>query len=510
MSEKVQPLFAQTIPRGAGVLLHPTSLPSTQGIGTLGDNARAFIDFLKASGFRYWQVCPLGATGFGDSPYQSFSAFAGNPYLIDTAMLCGLGHLSEKDCTPLRELPSEHVDFGLLYQAMWLVLAQAYANYKRDPRTTEEAYGSFQDFKTSQRAWLEPYSCFRAIKNHFKDKPYRAWPSEYRTFAQAKTSPLLRSLHDTIQAHQFYQYLFFAQWKHLKDYAHSKDISIIGDIPIFVSEDSADVWSNPEIFCLDNEGSPKIQAGVPPDYFSEDGQLWGNPLYNWSVLKQQNYAWWTDRLEANLNLYDIVRLDHFRGFDSYWAVPAGAQNARKGEWLPGPGIDLFKAIHKKMPQARLIAEDLGDITPAVRALIKETGLPGMAILQFAFGDGPDNSYLPHNHIHNQVVYPGTHDNDTTLGWYRSLDQNTGDHVRRYLRINGETIAWDFIRTCYESTANLVVIPLQDLLNLGSEARMNYPGKTDGNWTWRYSESSLQALSNKSSAYLRELALLHGR
>jgi len=510
MPQQDSSLFKNTIPRGAGVLLHPTSLPSTQGIGTLGKEAKAFIDFLSESGFRYWQVCPLGATGYGDSPYQCFSAFAGNPYLIDTEELLALKLLSEKDSAPLHELPPEHADFGKLYHTLWPALIQSYENFKKDSSATEKAYGSFNAFKTTEQAWLYPYSCFRAIKRHFGDKPYREWPKEYRTFSQAKNASLLTELEDTINAHQFYQYLFFAQWKALKEYAHSKGISIIGDIPIFVSEDSADVWTHPEIFSLDQNGIPTHQAGVPPDYFSEDGQLWGNPLYNWDELKSQNYAWWVDRLKANFNLYDIIRLDHFRGFDSYWAVPFGSKTAREGEWLPGPGLDLFNAIHKSIPQALFIAEDLGDITPSVRTLMKKTGLPGMAILQFAFGSGPENSYLPHNHIHNQVVYPGTHDNDTTLGWYHSLDQDTGDHVRRYLRINGETITWDFIRTCYESTANLAVIPLQDLLSLGSEARMNYPGSADGNWTWRYTQSEFEALRSTSSGYLKELSVLHGR
>lgn len=510
MPSQIQPLFKESIQRGVGVLLHPTSLPSSQGIGTLGKNAKAFVDFLSESGFRYWQVCPLGPTGYGDSPYQCFSAFAGNPYLVDTEELIALNLLTKEDCATLRELPAEQIDFGGIYHTLWPALLKSYENFKKHPALTEEAYGSFHVFKESEHTWLYPYSCFRAIKRHFEDRPYRSWPSKYSSFSQIKDSRILKELEDTINAHQFYQYLFFGQWRTLKEYAHSKGVLIIGDIPIFVSEDSADIWTNPEIFSLNKNGIPTHQAGVPPDYFSEDGQLWGNPLYNWAELKKQNYVWWVNRLKANFNLFDIIRLDHFRGFDSYWAVPFGAETARKGEWLPGPGLELFKAIHKAIPKALLIAEDLGEITSSVRTLMKETGLPGMAILQFAFGSGPENSYLPHNHIHNQVVYPGTHDNDTTLGWYRSLDKDTGDHVRRYLRISGENITWDFIRACYESTANLAIIPLQDLLSLGSESRMNYPGSADGNWTWRYNESELNTLRKKSSGYLKELSLLHGR
>ncbi len=503
------PLFDYEPPRGAGLLVHPTSLPSNTGIGNLGHSAKELIDFISEAGFSYWQVCPLGPTGYRDSPYQCFSAFAGNPYLIDLVPLQAHKLLSKKDLDRLQKLPHNTVDYGTLFELFWALLEKVYKNFAQSPASLEEVYGSFESFKEKKKSWLFPYACFRALKNHFKAEPFKIWPQELRSFSDAKRSPLVNTLAGSIDAHQFYQYLFFAQWKILKAYAHEKNITIIGDIPIFVAEDSADVWANPKIFDLNKDGTIRTQAGVPPDYFSEDGQLWGNPLYDWGALKKDGYAWWVERLRASFQLYDVIRLDHFRGFDTYWSVDAKAKTARKGAWLKGPGIDFFKKVKQALPQSKFIAEDLGDLTQGVEDLLEETGFSRMAILQFAFGSGPKNPYLPHNHKKQLVVYPGTHDNDTTLGWYNNLDAETKDHVRRYLQVSGDAIAWDIIRACYSSTANLVIIPIQNLLNLGNEARMNFPGKAEGNWQWRYTEDQLCKLTS-STQYLRDLTDLYGR
>ncbi|HKB90868.1 MAG TPA: 4-alpha-glucanotransferase, partial [Opitutaceae bacterium] len=372
-------------------------------------------------------------------------------------------------------------------------------------------YGDFEAFKKQQAHWLSGYAYFQALKSYFGGKPWWEWPDDVRFFSRALQSPLRTELGNAIEAQEFFQYLFFGQWTRLKAKANKLGISIIGDVPIFVARDSADVWSHPDLFQLDQKtGEPLAIAGVPPDYFSEDGQLWGNPLYDWAAHAKDGYAWWLSRFDANFALYDIIRIDHFRGFDAYWSVAFGAPNARKGKWKQGPGIEFFKAVQAHRPDAKLIAEDLGVLTPSVVELRKATGLPGMAILQFAFGGDAENFYLPHNHTGNSVVYPGTHDNDTTVGWYASIDEKTRDHIRRYLRITGSEISWDFIRTSYESVSRLAVFPLQDLLSLGSEARFNSPGKPENNWQWRYRPTQLEKLHRDSAPYLKQLGTLYGR
>lgn len=504
------PLFGWLDHRAAGVLVHPTSLPSAFGVGAFDEAAVTLLKFLSEAGFRYWQICPLGPTGFGDSPYQCFSSFAGNPYFIDPAALVRAGLLTETAVSVLRALDADHVDYGALYQRKVPLLFAAHAAWRRDPKRPLP-YGDFAGFRVKHAAWLERYSLFSALKDHFKGQPWWDWPEAVRSFPLAAKSPLRRDLADRAEAYEFIQYLFFGQWSQLRERAARFGISIIGDTPIFTACDSADVWGAPHLFQLDRKTlRPTAVAGVPPDYFSADGQLWGNPLYDWPAHAAENYSWWLDRLRANFDLYDIVRIDHFRGFEAYWAVPASATTARSGRWLAGPGMDFFRAVHEAMPDARLIAEDLGLLTPATIVLREATGLPGMAVLQFAFGGGSDNLYLPHNQRSNTVIYPGTHDNDTTRGWYATTDEKTRDHVRRYFRVGGEDVSWDFIRASYAGVANLAVVSLQDLMSLGSEARFNTPGKSQGNWNWRYRPERLEALRVNSAGYLRELAALYGR
>jgi 4-alpha-glucanotransferase len=504
------PLFNWLTERSAGVLVHPTSLPSPGGIGVFDDAALALLDFFAQAGIRAWQLCPLGPTGYGDSPYQCFSSFAGNPYLIDPAALVRAGLLAPADLEPLLALDSRRVDFGALFRLKLPLLLRAHEAWRRDP-ARELPYGEFAAFRAKHASWLAGYALFSVLKDYFHGQPWWEWPAEVRSLSAAKDSALAARLAPRVEACEFVQYLFFGQWAAIRARAASLGITIIGDAPIFAALDSADVWSNPHLFQLDPMTlRPTAVAGVPPDYFSADGQLWGNPLYDWPAHAADGYRWWLDRLRVNFDLYDVIRIDHFRGFDTYWSIPAGAPNARTGKWREGPGLGFFQALHAAMPEAKLIAEDLGELLPSVIKLREATGLPGMAILQFAFGGGADNLYLPHNHRANSVVYPGTHDNDTALGWYDSLAEGARDHVRRYLRVSGREIGWDFVRAAYASVCNLAIIPLQDLLTLGSEARLNTPGTAQGNWTWRYQADQLRSLRDGGSGYLRELAELYGR
>lgn len=505
------PLFDWLRARGAGVLLHPTSLPGRQGVGTFDENLVAFLDFLQAAGCTHWQLCPLGPTGYGDSPYQCFSAFAGNPHLVDLGMLVQAGLLRAEELASLQALPAESVDYGALHRLKWPLLHAAHARFVHQHRRADLPYGDFDAFRHTQAGWLEPYCFFRALKDHFGGGAWTEWPDEVRRYGSAHRSRLRAQLEPAIEAQAFTQYLFFGQWALVRAAAQARGLSIIGDLPIFVALDSADAWSAPHLFELHPDTlQPAAVAGVPPDYFSKDGQLWGNPLYRWDAHRPDDFAWWRARLAAAFAQCDIVRIDHFRGFDAYWRVPFPARNARKGEWVPGPGLEFFRSVHRAFPQARIIAEDLGVQTDSVRALLRDTGLPGMLVLQFAFGGDAQNAYLPHQHVPNTVIYPGTHDNDTALGWYRTADERTRDHVRRYLRVSGSEIGWDLLRSAYASPARLAVVPLPDLLSLGSEARFNLPGRPDGNWQWRYRPEQLQALVQHSAPYLRDLASLYGR
>ena len=508
-SASALPLFNWLSSRAAGVLLHPTSLPGDQGIGTFDASAERFLDFLQAAGARYWQLCPLGPTGFGDSPYQCFSAFAGNPYLIDLCELVNHGLLDASALAPLARLGAERVDYGALYQLKWPLLFEAHQRYRRAGRPA--LYGGFADFQREQAGWLESYAFFRALKDHHGGRPWWEWPAESRNVADAKKSGLRAQLAEAIEAHQFTQYVFFGQWNRVKQSAAKRGIGLIGDLPIFVAADSADVWANPELFELDPKTFlPLAVAGVPPDYFSADGQLWGNPLYLWSRHATDHYAWWRERLRASFAMYDVVRIDHFRGFQDFWRIPFPAKNARGGAWIPGPGLPFFQAMQAEFPGARIIAEDLGVLTPEVTKLRDNTGLPGMAILQFAFGNDAKNIYLPHNLTPNSVIYPGTHDNDTSRGWYATASEAERDHVRRYLRVGGQEVGWDFIRTAYASVSRLAIIPFQDILSLGSEGRFNTPGRAEGNWQWRYRPEHLEGVTGGTAGYLRELTGQYGR
>lgn len=469
------------------------------------------VDFLSDAGLGYWQICPVGPTGYGDSPYQSFSSYAGNPYFIDWAPLEEAGLVTAADLEPLRALPRRAVDFGGLYERFWPVLrkaARAFFGRKENPL----GYGSYDQFRFEQRTWLDPYCRFQAVKRHFGGGDWRDWPKEWRVAAKAGQRPLPDAeAEEEFQAQAFAQYVWTGQWNRLREYGQGRGVRIVGDIPIFVALDSADLWSEPEWFQVDpGSGQPRAVAGVPPDYFSADGQFWGNPLYDWGALAQDGYGWWLRRLRRIFSLVDVVRIDHFRGFHDYWAIPAKAKTAREGQWLPGPDLDFFRVVRKSFPDARIIAEDLGMLSPGVEVLRKQSGLPGMAVLHFAFDPKAQSQFLPHHISADKVVYTGTHDNDTSWGWYRSVDEETRDFFRRYLRVDGSSVPWDLLRAAWECHANLAIVPLQDLLNLGPEARLNTPGKPTGNWTWRVEELQLEGLRRSSSAYLRELGWLYGR
>ncbi len=505
------PLFNWLTQRSAGILLHPSSLPGNQGIGTLeAAQVTRFLDFMSSAGLKQWQVCPLGPTGYGDSPYQCFSAFAGNPYLVDLKALVNNGLLADADLHQLAGLSQETCDYGALWLQKWPLLFKAHAAAAAR-KFASLPYGDFAQFQKQHASWLQAYAFFRALKDHFDGAPWWLWPAEQRNYSQAQSSALRKKLAKATEAHAFFQYLFFGQWQALRQAAAARGIEIVGDIPIFVALDSADAWSAPQLFEIDEKtGLPLAVAGVPPDYFSADGQLWGNPLYRWDAHAADGFSWWRSRLSSAFAQADIVRIDHFRGFDEYWSIPAGSTTARTGTWKPGPGLGLFKKLQESLPSTRIIAEDLGDIGPSVHALREATGLPGMAILQFAFGAKSSNLYLPHNHTANTVVYPGTHDNDTTLGWYASSPEKVRDHARRYLRVSGSDIGSDLIRSAYGSVARMCIVPLQDILSLGATARLNTPGAAQGNWRWRCSGEQLARLSPGTAGYLLELAELTSR
>ncbi len=500
------PLFNWLQHRAAGVLLHPTAFPGSTGIGTLGREGRLFIDFLADAGMKTWQVCPLGPTGFGDSPYQCFSAFAGNPYLIDLEALVERRLLAEPDLDELRGLPADKVDYGAQWILRWPILKKAYSAFASHGSRADKT--AFAAFKKSKKEWLDSYTRFVALKQRFDGCSWPYWPKELRHFAQAKKAVPKSELRDEMEAQAWYQFEFFRQWLALKAYANERAIEIFGDIPIFVAMDSADVWTHPDLFQMDPDLKPLAVAGVPPDYFSADGQLWGNPLYDWPKHKATGYAWWLARLGACFELFDIVRIDHFRGFDEYCKIPPDALNARVHKWAPGPGLEIFEAIKNAFPEAKLVAEDLGIITDSVRDLVKASGLPGMYVLHFGF-EGATN-YLPHNGILNSVLYPGTHDNDTSWGWFKKSPPAVQDFFRRYLRVKGDTVPWDIIRAGYAAPSRLFVTPMQDLLSLGSEARFNTPGQPAGNWQWRLSLEQLGTLKQEAAEYLRQLGALYER
>ncbi len=478
--------------RSSGIILHPTSLPGPYGIGDLGPQAYRFIDFLDSAGSKLWQVLPLGPTGYGDSPYQSFSAFAGNPYLISPDLLLKDDLLHPNDLQEDPGFPDGKVDFGRVIGWKLNLLERAFIRFSHGQGLATAKTKIRQDydiFCASNSDWVEDYALFMAIKESHGGRSWAEWPEDLRNREKAAIKSVKEKLRSSIARYTFYQFIFFRQWDALHAYAKKKDIQIIGDIPIFVAYDSADVWSNPDLFHLDEDKKPTVVAGVPPDYFSETGQLWGNPLFDWGKHKELGYAWWIKRFRAILNMVDIVRLDHFRGFAGYWEIPAENLTAEFGRWMPGPGADFLNALQAELGSLPIIAEDLGEITPDVFELRDQFELPGMKILQFAFSD-IDNPFLPHHYPENCVAYTGTHDNDTTLGWYQTTTEQERDFAREYMGVDGSDIPWDLIRSVWNSNANLALAPMQDLLSLGTEARMNYPGTTGGNWSWRMRDDAL--------------------
>ena len=493
--------------RSAGVLLHPSSLPGPYGIGDFGDSAYRFVDFLCSSKQSLWQTLPLGPTGFGDSPYQSFSAFAGNVLLISPDKLVDEGYLPETP-TAIPHFPNNEVNFETVIPYKTDLLKQAYEYFKVEGTAVQHT--SFHQFCKEQAAWLDDYALYMALKLHHIDQHGGVWSSWPRPIAMREPKAMQswsEKLADEINLHKFLQHLFFKQWFALKAYANKNDIKLIGDIPIFVAYDSADVWANPDQYYLDEEGKATVIAGVPPDYFSETGQRWGNPLYRWDKMAQDGYAWWVSRLQMCFRQADIVRIDHFRGFDAYWEIPASESTAVIGRWVKGPGAAFFNVISEKLKDLPLIAEDLGVITPEVEALRDQFDFPGMKVLHFAFGGEQNNNFLPHNFTQNCVVYTGTHDNETTVGWYHNASDWERDHVRRYMAVNGHDVAWDLMRLAFASVADMAVVPMQDLMGLGNEARMNFPGKVGGYWRWRF---RADLLTEHIVYRLRELTELYGR
>ena len=489
--------------RTSGVLLHPSSLPGRYGIGNLGPSAFRLIDWLAESGCKLWQILPLGPTGYGDSPYQCFSAFAGNPYLISPDFLLRDDLLSSDDLVEIPDFPADKVDYGRLIPWKLNLLERAFLRFKSAPRPVRQEY---ERFCAENVSWLPDYALFMALKEANGGGAWGGWPEPLRKRDADSLSEAGKRHADAVERFTFYQFVFFCQWAAVRDHAHSRGIQIIGDIPIFVAYDSADVWANPELFYLDEIGQPTVVAGVPPDYFSRTGQLWGNPLYRWDVLKAREHDWWVARFRAALNLVDIVRLDHFRGFAGYWEIPAGSATAETGRWVSGPGEEFLATIKSALGDLPIIAEDLGEITPDVIVLREQFELPGMKILQFAFSD-PDNVFLPHNYPSHCVTYTGTHDNDTARGWYESAPEHERDFANRYLSSDGHNFAGDLVRAAWASVAVYAIAPLQDLLNLGTEARMNFPSTLGGNWSWRTTED---ALSFELQGRLRELNYLYKR
>jgi 4-alpha-glucanotransferase len=473
--------------RSAGILLHPTSLPGRYGIGDLGPAAYAWVEVLVRTGQTWWQVLPLGPTGYGDSPYQSFSTFAGNPYLISPDVLMSEGLLNDGDVAGA-QFPGERVDYGPVIEFKRHVQRRAWDRFRAG--AAAHLREPFDDFCRRRAGWLDDYALFMALKDAHGGASWPDWPRELVLRQLDALDRARRDLADAVGLHQFGQFLFFRQWEALKSYANGKGIRFIGDVPIFVSGDSVDVWAHPDLFQLDANRRPTVVAGVPPDYFSATGQLWGNPLYDWEALRRSNYDWWVARIRATLEQVDMIRLDHFRGFEAYWEVRAGMPTAQVGRWVKGPGATLFETVRARLGRLPLIAEDLGIITPEVEALRDGLQLPGMRILQFAFGGAVEDRFLPHNYEPNTVVYTGTHDNDTTIGWSQSLTPQEWHFLRRYVPEWEDTVAWDLLRLAWESVADYALAPLQDVLSLGREARMNLPGQPSGNWGWRLQEGQM--------------------
>ncbi len=500
--------------RRSGILLHPTSLPGPYGIGSFDRAAYEWVDFLAATRQTLWQVLPLGPTGYADSPYQSFSTFAGNPYLIGLEDLVEEGLLAREVLERAPDFPQARVDYGAVYRWKLPVLRQAASQFQA--RATADQRAEFEEFCAQNADWLDDYALFMALKDAHQGRPWTEWAMPLRSRRSRALAQARREHAPDIHFHKFCQWLFYRQWEALRGYANARGIQVIGDLPIYVAMDSADVWSHPDLFHLDARFRPTVVAGVPPDYFSETGQLWGNPIYRWDRLEEQGYRWWIDRIRAALRLYDLVRIDHFRGFAGYWEVPAGETTAVNGRWVQGPGAAFFEKVLEELGELPIIAEDLGEITPDVVELRNRFGLPGMKVLQFAFSTDASDKFLPHNYTRNFVVYTGTHDNDTTLGWYQnSSTPQERDYFRRYFRTDGHEANWTLIEAAFRSVAVMAVVPLQDLLGLGSEARMNLPGTAEGNWQWRMLPGQItdyvrERLSEITQLYGRDPAIYQGK
>ena len=491
--------------RRSGILYPISSLPSKYGIGSFSKEAYEFVDFLKKAGQSAWQVLPFGPTGYGDSPYQSFSTFAGNPYFISLEQLIEDGLLKEEECdSAYWGSNPEYCDYGALYENRFTVLKKAFERFREEPDK------DYQDFIKKESYWLDDYCLFMALKNKHEGKPWIEWETEYRNRDKKAMTVVAEVLADIIEFFRFQQYEFMKQWTKLHEYAAENGVSIIGDIPIYVAFDSADTWANPDMFRFDEENVPTVVAGCPPDAFSATGQLWGNPIYRWDKLKKDGYSWWMRRIERCFSFYDILRIDHFRGFDEYYAVPYGDETAENGKWEKGPGMDFFKAVRKKFGDVEIIAEDLGIITDSVRELLKDTGFPGMKVLQFAFDESESSTYLTYKHESNSVVYTGTHDNMTTRGWIESVSDHDRDFARRFINslyTDYGQFTWDFIREAFRSAADLCIVPIQDFLVKGNEARMNCPSIGSGNWQWRVLPNYL---SDDLARSIGELTSVYGR
>ena len=493
--------------RSAGILLHPTSLPGKYGIGDLGNEAYKFVDFLVDAGQKLWQVFPLGPTGYGDSPYQCFSAFAGNPLLISPDKLIEENLLQVSDIQNVPGSDSGRIDYGKVINFKKELLSAAYKNFKNNSETLKNDFNSFINEHSN---WLDDYSLFMAAKDFHGGASWNEWDKSLVLREESALNSWKEKLSDEILYHKFVQFLFFRQWKALRKYANEKGIKIIGDMPIFIAYDSADLWSNKELFTVDETGKLTFVAGVPPDYFSATGQLWGNPLYKWDVMEKDEFLWWRKRFKALLELVDIIRIDHFRGFEAYWKIPGDAKTAQSGKWIKAPGEKLFETVKKHLGDLPILAEDLGVITPPVEALRDKFNFPGMKVLQFAFGKGMETKFLPHNYVPNCIVYTGTHDNDTTRAYFeKELEKKSGiaEHARKYLNYPGNDLVFELIRTAYASVAVFVIIPMQDVLNLGGEARMNFPSTLGGNWSWRFNWNQVE--KNLAERY-KELSLLYER
>jgi 4-alpha-glucanotransferase len=504
-------------PRCSGILLHITSLPAPHGIGDLGQSAHDFADFLAESGQLIWQVLPLSPTGYGDSPYQCFSAFAGNHLLIDLLKLQQEGWLSRQDLASAPPFPTDYVDYGSVIAFKQALLRRAAQEFSE--RSGQVEASAFESFCSENAAWLDDYALFMAAKEFHCGIVWTEWDAGLRRRDPNAMEQWRKKLYAEIVVHKFAQFEFSRQWQSLKGRCQRLGIRIMGDIPIYVAHDSADVWAHPELFQLNEDGKPTAVAGVPPDYFSATGQLWGNPIYRWDLLASSGYRWWVDRFRASLKLFDMVRLDHFRGFEAYWEVPGNATTAIGGRWVKGPGRELFDVLQRELGELPVVAENLGVITPEVESLRKEFGFPGMSLLQFAFGNDPQGpSFRPHNYTRELAAYTGGHDNDTTVGWWTSTgvgeSTRTAEDIRKereftksYLGFENEPIHWVFIRTIMASVAGIAVVPLQDVLGLGSEARMNLPGTVSGNWKWRYRAG---VLTSEIKCRLKRMAQTYDR